>query len=431
MTAPLRILHVSLAFLCAGELVLIGLLTANSGQADLSETPVRTSPAPNLWLHLVTRWDGQWYVKIVGEGYEYQPESASSVAFLPAYPLLGRVVASITGWSAHGAAWAVGLTCLVSSFGIFSLYLTGRRGFQTFDSSLPIVETVPRRTDLLAIAALALYPPCFFMWMAYSESLFLLLCLVAMLGIQGGWRPVWIALVMGAATGTRVVGVALLAPLALYVWRRERGCHDSSAKCGVRNREWSAVSAALRLAALLPVACWGLLAYMAFQWHEFGMPFAFTQTQEHWSMRPPVDWATKALILASGEPIWAAYVPGSAAHWTGLEERMHPLLSLHFFEPLYFVAAVMTVCVGAQKRWLNGYEVLLAAGLLFIPYVTKGYEMTMASQARFTTVVFPIYIVLGEMVVRVPWWAAVAFFAACGTYLAIYSAMWAGGHVLI
>ncbi len=110
---------------------------------------------------------------------------------------------------------------------------------------------------------------------------------------------------------------------------------------------------------------------------------------------------------------------------------MHPLVSLHFFEPLYFVAAIVLVYVGALKRWLNGYEITLAISLLLIPYVTKGYEQTMASQARYTTVVFPIYIVLGNIMARAPWWAAVAFFAVCATYFVIHTAMWAAGHVVI
>jgi hypothetical protein len=170
---------------------------------------------------------------------------------------------------------------------------------------------------------------------------------------------------------------------------------------------------------------------MAFQWHECGTPFAFAQTQEHWGMRPPVNAATKALILASAEPVWSAYVPGSAGHWSRLEPGVHPLLSLHFFEPLYFVAALVLVYVGALKRWLNAYEVLLAFGLLLLAYAGKGYEMTMASQARYTTVVFPIYIVMGQILARLPWWAAGGVLAVMATYMGIYSAMWAAGHVVI
>lgn len=415
-------------YLCAGELVLIGLLIPHSVDLNRRETPRRTAPAPNLWLHLVTQWDAQSYVKIVKEGYEYDPKERSSVAYFPAYPLLGRTVALMTGWSGHASAWAVAQACLVASFGVFWRYLGDRWRFQASDSTFQTGDAELRRRSLFAIAALALYPPCFFMWMAYSDSLFLLLCVVVMLGIQRDWHPMWIALLTGAATAARPVGVALLAPLALYIWRREQIGDGRSQIMDWRRHAKTCVT----LATLLAVASWGLAAYMAFQWYEFGTPLAFVQTQEHWSIRPKLDWPTKALLLASGEPIWSAYVPGSGGHWTRQEEGVHPLLSLHFFDPLYFVAAVLLVSIGRLQRWLNGYEFLLAAGLLLIPYITKGYEMTMSSQARYTTVVFPIYIVLGELLGRAAaWWVTVAFFAVCAVYFLIYSAMWAAGHVVI
>lgn len=42
-------------------------------------------------------WDGQWYKSIASTGYFYNPDAQSSVAFFPAYPVLGKIVAEITG----------------------------------------------------------------------------------------------------------------------------------------------------------------------------------------------------------------------------------------------------------------------------------------------------------------------------------------------
>jgi hypothetical protein len=407
-------------YFCMSLFVLSG-LTIGMELDWVALSAPHVSPSPIEFLNIVTQWDGQWYLRIVDQGYTYAPERASNVAFFPMLPLFGRGVTLFTALSSHASLWVVAQWSLIGSLALFWKYL----GAQRTSVALKRVGFL----DRFAVAALVLYPPSFFLWMAYSESLFLLLCLVAMLGIQRGWHPLWIAIFAGAATGTRPVGVALLVPLALYVWRQERKGRETTYEV---NRDWNKqTSTLLRLIVLLPIGCWGLLAFMAYQWHEFGTPFAFAQTQEHWSMRPAVDWTTKAVILASGEPVWSSYVPGSEGHWTQLEAGVHPLLSLHFFEPLYFVAAVVLVYIGARRRWLNVYEVLLAVGLLLIPYVTKGYEMTMASQARFATIVFPIYIVLGQILARVPWWAAIIYFALSGMYLAIYAAMWAAGHVLI
>jgi len=411
-------------FLLAAQFVLIG-LWIGAGFEGIRRSVPRVEPSDDPMFNYLTQWDGQWYLKIASHGYSYEVDRQSSVAFFPVFPLLGSVTARLSGSSPHASLWGVAHVCLVGSFIVFLKYMAARsRRCQTFDEKKDRLNGAAYATSMLA-----LYPPCFFLWMAYSDSLFLLLCVVPMLGIRRGWRRVWIALIIGAATATRPVGVALLGPFALYLFRREGlripdlGFNNSNLARKFRLVGKSAV--------LMPLACWGLLAYMAYLWYEFDAPLAFAQTQTHWRMRPPVDWSTKALILASAEPIWSAYVPGSSGHWSRLESGVHPLLSLHFMEPIYFVGAVVLVYIGAVKRWLTDYEILLSAGLLLIPYVTKGYEMTMASQARFTTVVFPIYIVMGHILARMPRWAAVLVLAVFATYLCIYSAMWAAGHVLI
>jgi hypothetical protein len=83
--------------------------------------------------------------------------------------------------------------------------------------------------------------------------------------------------------------------------------------------------------------------------------------------------------------------------------------------------------VGARKRWLSSCEVALAAALLFIPYVTRSYEMCMVSGARFAAVVVPTYLVLGPLLARLPRGIAVLVLVASGALLAIYSGKFALG----
>ena len=64
--------------------------------------------------------------------------------------------------------------------------------------------------------------------------------------------------------------------------------------------------------------------------------------------------------------------------------------------------------------------------MLLIPYLTKGYDNCMASQGRFVAVVFPIYIVLGNMFCRLPK-AAAAMLALMAAWLATYAARWPRG----
>jgi hypothetical protein len=55
----------------------------------------------------------------------------------------------------------------------------------------------------------------------------------------------------------------------------------------------------------------------------------------------------------------------------------------------------------------------------------------MASQARFVAVAFPVYIVMGNILNRLPRPESIAILTLFGAYLAIYSAMLAAGYVLI
>ena len=58
--------------------------------------------------------------------------------------------------------------------------------------------------------------------------------------------------------------------------------------------------------------------------------------------------------------------------------------------------------MGCWKRWLNGYEIGAALGLLFIPYWTVGYESQMVSMARYVVVIAPLYLVAGRLLAKLP-----------------------------
>jgi hypothetical protein len=295
------------------------------------------------------------------------------------------------------------------------------------------------------LLALGLFPTTFFMRMAYPESMFVFLTILAMYGIERKW-PWWlVAAIAGLATATRFVGIALLAPLVGYVWQGRR--HTPCAEFGgtPTTSTWCAVPTTLELkigtrrvpatlacvAAAIAIGLSGLLAYMAYQWFAFGEPLAFAKAQDFWQHRMPEDVLDKILSLASFDPLWLAYIPGSPGY-AGLTRDPAPaLFSLQFANPVLFVGAVALVVLGAWKRWLSWPETLLSAGLILVPYAGRGFEMCMASQGRFVAAAFPIYIVLGNILIRVPRPCAVAILAVFGSYLAIYSAILAAGYVLI
>jgi len=355
-------------------------------------------------------WDGEWYVRIASAGYSYDPERMSSVAFFPLYPWLAGAIVHTTGMRPEWALLLVSHGALVATFVLLAGYVQ-----QRFPAAEPELA-------LWTLLALGLFPTTFYFRMTYTESIFVLVTLLALYGMERGWRPLSIAAVIGLATAARTVGVALVPVFALYLWQRLKA-GDSLRELNSAHRVSGLLfSWALRTAAWLPVCCWGLLGYMAFQWIAFGEPLAFVKTQVHWTARP-VDFADRVIGAFTLEPFRAVYDPSSSCYWGRVPPRDNLLFNLKAANSVYFLAAVALVGVGAWKRWLNGRELLLSAGLLLIPYFLQGVRTGMSSQARYAAVVFPMYLVLGHLLHRAPPPLAAALLALSGLFLGIYSAM--------
>jgi hypothetical protein len=196
------------------------------------------SQEPSGLVESLTQHAGARHHEIATKGYSYDPQSQSSIASFPAYPLAARAVAWATGLSPDLSLLIVAHLALAAAFPLLAWYASLRAP----------PDAPPEQVDYTLLAA-GLFPPAFIWRCAYTESLLLLLAVLAMLGLARRW-PLWnCALVVGLATGTRPVGVALLAPLAIATWQSGGGRLARTAK----------------LAALLPLGCWGLLAFMLWQ----------------------------------------------------------------------------------------------------------------------------------------------------------------------
>lgn len=336
-------------------------------------------------------WDGEWYEKIASKGYSYNPDQQSPVAFYPGYPLLAAAISRFT--DTRTALLIVSNSCLVAALVLLDRYLSA----------------APSELRQSVVLTAAIFPTTFYFRMAYSESLFLLLCTAAMLGMLRKWPALLIAIVIGAACGTRPLGVALLLPFLIHLWPEKRD--------GAASLRFS-----LLAAALLPIACWGLFAYGFYQWFKFGDSTAFLKTQQHWgqSEGDPFSHALRLLTLA---PLRSVYESRSPGYWALRPPRDAAIFNMMFANPIYFAGSVAAVVLGAWKRWLNAKEVALAAGLLLIPYVTQADRMYMASMARFASVAFPVYITIGQILVRLPGPIVGILASLSATMLAIYTAL--------
>ena len=201
------LVHFALVQMVAALAYLRGTPTADSAPFDYVPT------AMDGWAHALVEplrhWDGLWYKLIALEGYAGYGGAGPRAfpAFWPLYPWLMRAVSEITGAATETAGW------LISNLAFFgALVLLYRLVALDFD------RAVARRT----LWALALFPTAFFFSAVYTESLFLLLAVGALLAART--RTWLLAGLLGTvAAMTRSQGVFLLAPFAVLLVQQYGG----------------------------------------------------------------------------------------------------------------------------------------------------------------------------------------------------------------
>jgi hypothetical protein len=351
------------------------------------------------------RFDAIHYVDIIRDGFYYDPTRRSTVAQFPAYPLVTRWLCKATGLAPEEGGLLSANLFLIGAFILLARWVRVRWPEATAD----------QRTFVLAV--FGLWPMGLFFRMPYAESLFLLGTLMALYGMARRWPLVALALVTGFVTAVRPFGVAVT---AAFVWH---------ALMQPGSGLWVKIA---RSVVLLPVASWGLLAFIAYQWQAFHAPLGFVQTQEHWSIAIPEDqsWHAKAVSLLTLEPIRGVYDPTSPRYWGNIETRGGALLNIMFWNPILFLLAATLVALGRGRRWLMGSELVFGGGLLAIPYLTRAYEMSMASHARFGAVVVVNYLVIGRMAAGAGTSLRIAVCAGLGIFLFMFASLYASHHLV-
>ena len=352
------------------------------------------------YLGALCRYDGNWYLGIVTEGYSYDPERPSNVAFFPAFPLAARGVVAATDCRPELATIFVAHFFLAMTLVLLHASIRVRA-----------TETSPG----LVVLAMALFPTTFFFRLGYTESMFCFWCVLAVFGHQRGWHPGWIAAVAGVATATRAPGVALGFVVLLSLWQR--------------SRTWGQLLAGGIW--LGPLSCWGLFAFIGYQAWELGEPFGFVKTQQFWNSYPNKSFADGVQSLLTFEPIWATYDPASPRYWAGHDAANPTAFSLQVANPIYFVVAALAVAWGWWRRYLTPAEALVAAGLLVIPYGTRAYPNSMGSFGRFSAVVVPVYIVFGYWLGRLPTVGVGLVMAFAVSWLVAYAALFGAAWWLV
>lgn len=182
----------------------------NGAPNPIVSPPYRVAPPTLTGLaHYVVeplrQWDGLWYRLIAIQGYG-QSTPPFEAAFWPFFPWLMELGNRFGGWPVETVGYAIGH----AAFAVALVLL-----YKLVD--LDFDRAVARR----ALWAIALFPTAFFFSAVYTESLFLMLAVGALLAARRGrW---WVAGAVGAlAALTRSYGILLLVPFAVLFLQQYR-----------------------------------------------------------------------------------------------------------------------------------------------------------------------------------------------------------------
>jgi len=304
------------------------------------------------------RWDSVWFLRIAEHGYEHLSNSAT--AFFPLYPaavgLLGRV--------------------LLGHYVLAGIVVSLTTGLATFVLLYRLAEDkIGADGARRAVLYLALFPMALFLQAVYSESLYLMLTVVAFLAAERR-RFLGAGLACGLALLTRPVAVALLPALAIFAWRSLRPGRN------------------LVQLAVAPVV---FATYPLLLWAQRGDPWTFLHAEGYWSRK-----------VSPAGPLGGGW-DGLRAGWAGIRQvasgsHVHSYWpEVQGTDPMR-VAAVNLECLAALglftllaivawRRFGAPYG-LFSALSLAIPLSMPSDRWPLLSLPRLGLGIFPLFLAL-------------------------------------
>lgn len=306
-------------------------------------------PQPNLFWDQFARYDSGWYYGIASAGYTFVEGGRSNLAFFPLYPeLMGLGGRLLGGAQEHYYIAGILISWLSFAAAMSLLY------------RLAILD-VPREAAVRATTFAAVFPSAYFFGVVYSESLFLLTFVAAVLALRTRhWA--WAVVAGAAMTATRVNGVMFVPALLWIAWQ--------AAQPSRRDRSWAVAAVT---ASLL-----GIGGYCFFNYQLSGNPFEWYDSIERWGYNP------------GGNPAAGLYNIAHALVTRPMQflgERMAPYDTLNALAATFALATTPWV----WKRFGFGYALIILLGLI-LPLSSGQYE----GLGRYCAVLFPISILAGS-----------------------------------
>ena len=334
-----------------------GALIATRVPGWMSIDPARASSGMgsvgNVFAAAAVRWDANAYTGIAAHGYT----TKISTTFFPFYPLLIRAV----GW-ALGSYVLAGILISLVAFGV-ALVLLHR---------LTELELGSTAADA-AVLLLAFAPVSFFFSAIYTESLFLALALGAVYAARQD--RIAVASVLAAlASVTRVTGVLLVVPIALFALRDGR-------------RPTPRLSWLL----LAPAALLGFLGYLASRGYGWLAP-SHNQVAHRLAAGP---LTTIVLGLRDAGRGVSDLVSGVKPYSPTLVGPFTP----HFESIILLVVLVLASCmlVVAFRRLPLAYGVFAVLALL-VSIFSETKIQPLLGLDRYALTIFPLWMAAGSWV---------------------------------
>lgn len=267
-----------LLFLVLGNLGRYGVFLSTHGPGSFGD-----------YLEALCVWDCAWYRTIVEHGYDLAPvdylrPGGANWAFFPLYPLSVAALSKL------------GLPVVVAGFIASTSYITIAALV-----ARPLLQG-PSRTYWLWAFALLAGPFSMLFSTLYTESLFILLIVLALLALQRQ-RYLTAGIWAGLLSATRVTGVLMtIAILASAIVDHRRA-----------GKSWRSLPVSLlrqpNLVLAMFVAPLGLFLYMAYMYWLTGDGFAFMHIQRPWgreagnpllyawgAVSVPMPWTPDAML---------------------------------------------------------------------------------------------------------------------------------------
>lgn len=332
-----------------------------------------------------SNWDGQWYNLIATQGYHYSDARGyGPQVFFPLYPLLGAAVSAATG---AGSEIALLLVSWLASAGLCCAWMR--------------YAAASGQGALWGLALLLFWPCAYFLRVDYTESLYMFLLCLFLLGMAEGWRLRWLVLLCGLLTAIRPTGIVCSLALALYLWRR-RGDREPLPRAA-----WALAAAG--------ASAWGMLCYMLYLWEASGDPLLFLSRQLAWNYSMPagIFWLRLGDMLTL-RPVWILFT----------SEHMLDVYTVNYAiqNGLGWVLGWVFLYVGWRRKWLPPEEILLCGVSLLLFYyfnAPKGME----SVGRYVYSLLPLFLVMGRCLAAAPIAARYVVITLLATLLAMHTGM--------